>query len=31
MTWDESVVKEAHGSQEAKCSPEEVAAVAEDH
>lgn len=30
MTWNGSVVKEAHGSQEAECSLEDVAAVADD-
>lgn len=27
MTWDESVVKETRGSQEAECSPKDVTAV----
>lgn len=30
MTWNESVVKEAHENQEAECSLEDVAAVADD-
>lgn len=30
MTWNEGVVKTAHGSQEAECSPEDVAAAADD-
>lgn len=30
MTWNESVVKEAHGSQGAECSQGDVAAVVDD-